>query len=109
MSGRMFRYKKDVLHADSLSLARLAEKSGTPLYIYSAEAIRTRYRIFNRAFRGTPHTVCYSVKANSNLAVLRLLAKLGAGFDVVSGGELYRVAKATKSRLKQTVFSGVGK
>src|SRR4051812_31982841 len=105
----MFRYKKDALHADSLPLSRLAEKYGTPLYVYSAEMVRDRYRMFDRAFRGTPHTICYSVKANSNLSALRLLAKLGSGFDVVSGGELHRVSKAAKARLKQTVFSGVGK
>src|SRR5881394_1627053 len=105
----MFLYRKNLLHCDSLPLASLAEKHGTPLYVYSAETITKRYRIFDGAFGRARHSVCYSVKANSNLSLLRLLARLGAGFDVVSGGELHRVAKAAKARLKQTVFSGVGK
>jgi diaminopimelate decarboxylase len=105
----MFQYRKNLLHCDSLPLASLAEKHGTPLYVYSAETISKRYRIFDGAFGRARHSVCYSVKANSNLSLLRLLARLGAGFDVVSGGELHRVAKAAKARLKQTVFSGVGK
>ena len=105
----MFHYRKDALHCDGLALDALARKYSTPLYVYSAETIRSRYRIFDQAFKRTPHTACYSVKANSNLGVLGLLARLGAGFDVVSGGELHRVAKAAKSKLKQTVFSGVGK
>ncbi|MDP9267290.1 MAG: diaminopimelate decarboxylase [Acidobacteriota bacterium] len=111
----MFRYRKDALHCDSLPLDTLARKYGTPLYVYSAAAIRARYRAFDQAFKPArragvvAHTICYSVKANSNLSLLKLLAQLGAGFDVVSGGELYRVARAAKSRLKQTVFSGVGK
>ena len=105
----MFRYHEDDLHCDALPLSTLAERYGTPLYVYSAETLRQRYRIFDRAFRGTRHTICYSVKANSNLSLLRLLAKLGAGFDVVSGGELRRVEKAARARLRQTVFSGVGK
>ena len=111
----MFSYRKDALHCDSLPLDALARKYSTPLYIYSAETIRARYRAFHQAFKQARrdalagYTICYSVKANSNLSLLKLLAKLGAGFDVVSGGELYRVAQAAKSRLKQTVFSGVGK
>ena len=105
----MFRYEQGELHCDALPLSALAERYGTPLYLYSAETLRERYRIFDRAFRGTRHTVCYSVKANSNLSLLKLLAKLGAGFDVVSGGELVRVEKAAKARLRQIVFSGVGK
>jgi diaminopimelate decarboxylase len=87
----------------------LAKKYGTPLYVYSASAIRERVRIFDRAFRKAPHTICYSVKANSNLQLLRVLAKLGCGFDVVSGGELERVLAAAPKAAKQTVFSGVGK
>ena len=104
-----FEYKNGKLHCERFPLDRLAEKYGTPLYVYSATAIRERYRIFDRAFRGTPHTICYSVKANSNLGILRLLAKLGAGFDIVSGGELERVRLASKSAVKKVVFSGVGK
>ena len=82
------------LHADAVSLARLAERFGTPLYVYSETTIRERYRQFEKAFRGCKHTICYSVKANSNLSILRVLARMGAGFDIVSGGELQRVVKA---------------
>ncbi|HEY6938115.1 MAG TPA: diaminopimelate decarboxylase, partial [Terriglobales bacterium] len=87
----------------------MAKQFGTPLYVYSAEAIRRRYREFDRAFRGFPHTVCYSVKANSNLAILRTLAGMGCGFDVVSGGELERVLHGDRRATKKVVFSGVGK
>jgi diaminopimelate decarboxylase len=102
-------YKKGELHSERLSLRKLAERYGTPLYIYSSSAIRERYRAFEQAFHGTPHTICYSVKANSNLSILRMLAKLGAGFDIVSGGELERVRLASKGAVKKVVFSGVGK
>jgi diaminopimelate decarboxylase len=90
-------------------LPRLAERFGTPLYVYSATAIRERYYAFDAAFRSQPHTICYSVKANSNLSILRLLAKMGCGFDVVSGGELERVLVANRRAAKRAVFSGVGK
>lgn len=98
-----------MLHCDQVSLADLAERFGTPLYVYSASAIRQRVRIFDRVFREIPHTVCYSVKANSNLSILRLLAGKGCGFDVVSGGELERVLRVSRSAAKKVVFSGVGK
>jgi diaminopimelate decarboxylase len=98
-----------VLHCERLPLAGLAEKFATPLYVYSANTIRRRYREFDRAFRGSAHTVCYSVKANSNMAILRLLARLGCGFDVVSGGELERVLRVDRSLARKVVFSGVGK
>ena len=97
------------LHADSIALAELAERFGTPLYVYSATTIRKRIQEFQRAFRGTDHLLCYSVKANSNLSILRMLAKLGCGFDVVSGGELQRVTRARRGAAKNVVFSGVGK
>jgi diaminopimelate decarboxylase len=97
------------LHCERVSLAKLANQFGTPLYVYSASAIRDRYAIFDRAFNGIPHTVCYSVKANSNLSILRLLAKAGCGFDVVSGGELERVLVADHKAAGKVVFSGVGK
>jgi diaminopimelate decarboxylase len=77
--------------------------------VYSAAAIRERYHTFDRAFRGIAHSICYSVKANSNLTILRLLAKMGCGFDVVSGGELERVLAADRKAAKKVVFSGVGK
>jgi diaminopimelate decarboxylase len=98
-----------VLHCEHVSLTKLAEQYATPLYVYSANTIRERYATFDRAFRGIPHTICYSVKANSNLSVLRLLAKAGCGFDVVSGGELERVLIADRKAAGKVVFSGVGK
>ena len=91
------------LHAEAIPLARLAARFGTPLYVYSASTIRERYRQFDQAFRGCEHTICYSVKANSNLSILKMLARLGAGFDIVSGGELQRViAAADPSLAKRT-------
>lgn len=98
-----------VLHCEDVSLPKLAEKYGTPLYVYSSAMIRERYDAFDSAFRDIPHTICYSVKANSNLSILRLLAKKGCGFDVVSGGELERVLIADHKAAKKIVFSGVGK
>jgi diaminopimelate decarboxylase len=98
-----------VLHCDDVPLTKLAERYGTPLYVYSATAIGERLAAFDNAFRDVPHTICYSVKANSNLSVLRLLARQGCGFDVVSGGELERVLVADRRVAKRIVFSGVGK
>jgi diaminopimelate decarboxylase len=97
------------LCCDEVEVERLARRFATPLYVYSATAIRSRVAAFERAFAKQPHTLCYSVKANSNLAVLRLLAGLGCGFDVVSGGELQRVMLAGKDAAAGVVFSGVGK
>jgi diaminopimelate decarboxylase len=87
----------------------LAKQFGTPLYVYSASHIAARFKAFDKAFRSVPHTICYSVKANSNLSILKLLARMKAGFDVVSGGELERVLRANKSAARRVVFSGVGK
>jgi diaminopimelate decarboxylase len=98
-----------MLHCDGASLSALAAEYGTPLYVYSAEQIRYRFSLFDEAFSGRPHTICYAVKANSSLAILRLLGRLGAGFDIVSGGELERVRRAHKPALGRIVFSGVGK
>jgi diaminopimelate decarboxylase len=97
------------LCCDGVSLETLAEEYGTPLYVYSAEQIRYRFGLFQQALAGRDATVCYAVKANSSLAILRLLAELGAGFDIVSGGELERVRRANKAALKRVVFSGAGK
>jgi diaminopimelate decarboxylase len=101
------------LYCESVSLASLAARHGTPLYVYSAAMIRARMNAFGRAFHSIPHTLCYSVKANSTLAILRLMAGEGAGFDVVSGGELQRVLRVSRkaaSRVEtKVVFSGVGK
>lgn len=97
------------LYCDAVPLASLAARYGTPLYVYSASAIGVRLRTFAAAFRGIPHTICYSVKANPSLGILRLVARLGAGFDVVSGGELERVLRAAPRAAGKIVFSGVGK
>ena len=91
-----------------MALADIARKAGTPCYVYAGTGIRRRFQAYDRAFGSTPHLVCYAVKANSNLSVLRLLAEAGAGFDIVSAGELFRVVKAGGDP-KKTVFSGVGK
>lgn len=98
-----------VLYCENVPLPRIAEKYGTPVYVYSSTVIHQRYDLFRRAFREIPHEICYSVKANSNLSILRLLAKKGCGFDVVSGGELERVLSADGKAAKRVVFSGVGK
>jgi len=107
--GLLRRSAKSVLHCEEVSLPRLAERYGTPLYVYSAAMIRERLETFQRAFDGVPHTICYSVKANSNVNLLRLLAREGCGFDVVSGGELERVLAADRRAARNVVFSGVGK
>ena len=101
-------YRDRTLFMDEVPLADVAAKAGTPCYVYSAQAILGNYRAYDKAFGAQPHTVCYAVKANSNLAILSLLAKAGAGFDIVSGGELFRVLKAGGDP-KKIVFSGVGK
>jgi len=103
------RSSGEALHCEDLSIRDLAQRYGTPLYVYSAATIRSRLRSFHLAFGKAPHTLCYSVKANSNLSVLRLMAKAGCGFDVVSGGELERVLLADRRAAKKVVFSGVGK
>ena len=92
-----------------MSLEALAKRFGTPLYVYSADQIAERLEMFQRAFKGRDHLVCYAVKANSALAILKLLAGRGAGFDIVSGGELERVLAAAPEAADRVVFSGVGK
>ncbi len=104
----MFRYSGGRLHCEGVDLGRIANESGTPCYVYSATSIRDAYREYDSAFGDLPHTICYAVKANATLAVLHLLAGLGSGFDIVSGGELNRVLKAGGDPGK-VVFSGVGK
>jgi diaminopimelate decarboxylase len=105
----IFSYHTDgALHAEGVPLADIAAAHGTPCYVYSRAAIESRYREFAAAAAGRDVDICYAVKANSNLAVLNLLARLGSGFDIVSGGELQRVLAAGGSARK-TVFSGVGK
>lgn len=96
------------LHLEDVALDTLAERFGTPLYVYSRQALETAYQAYSDAFAATPHLICYAVKANSSLAILNLFARLGAGFDIVSGGELARVLAAGGDPGK-VVFSGVGK
>src|SRR5881394_1487137 len=103
-----FAYRDGMLHAEQVPLAEIARRFGTPCYVYSRSAIEAAYGEFSDALRGRDALVCYSVKANSNLAVLALLARLGAGFDIVSGGELARVIAAGGDP-RRTFFSGVGK
>ena len=108
-----FAYQPDgdsaTLCCEGKTIHSLAKTYGTPLYVYSAQTLRERTRTLNAAFAGVPHTLCYAVKANSNLSLLRLFAQLGCGFDVVSGGELERVLRAAPRAASRVVFSGVGK
>ena len=103
-----FKYRDQRLHAEGIPLDRIAATFGTPCYVYSRTAIEAAYHAYDRALARRDHLICYAVKANSSLAVLNLLARLGSGFDIVSGGELERVIKAGGDPRK-TVFSGVGK
>ena len=103
-----FPYRGNSLHAEGARLSELAERFGTPLYVYSRGALETAWRAFDDALSGVPHQVCFAVKANSNLAVLDALARLGSGFDIVSGGELERVLAAGGDPAS-VIFSGVGK
>jgi diaminopimelate decarboxylase len=103
-----FDYRNGVLHAEAVSLVELADAVGTPFYCYSTATLERHYRVFSEAFAGEKTLVCYAMKANSNQSVLRTLAKLGAGADVVSGGELKR-ALAAGIPPERIVFSGVGK
>ena len=103
-----FAYKNGSLHCEGVDLRSLAEEHGTPLYVYSTDTLLGHYKRLDQALDGVDHEVAYAVKANSNLSVLRLLADEGAGFDIVSGGELFRVIKAGGDPAKCT-FAGVGK
>ncbi len=108
--ARPFHYDEaGALLCEYVNIAALAKRFGTPLYAYSGGQIRARLQLFRRHFRERDHLVCYAVKANSNLSVLKLVAEEGAGFDIVSGGELERVMRAVKGAARHTVFSGVGK
>lgn len=103
-----FDYRGGELYAEGVALSAIAERYGTPTYVYSRAHIEAQYRSYTDALQGAEHLVCFAVKANSNLAVLNVLARLGAGFDIVSGGELERVL-AAGGRADRVVFSGVGK
>ncbi|MBV8814306.1 MAG: diaminopimelate decarboxylase [Verrucomicrobia bacterium] len=103
-----FHYRENKLFCEDTDLARVAETYGTPLYVYSRRTITDHYRRLDSALKELDHEICYAVKANSNVSLLHLLAEVGAGFDIVSGGELYRVLTAGGSASKCT-FAGVGK
>src|SRR6185312_11443286 len=103
-----FAYRDGVLHAEAVSLVALAEAAGTPFYCYSTATLERHYRVFAEAFADVPSLVCYAMKANSNQAVIATLARLGAGADVVSGGELKR-ALAVGIPAQKIMFSGIGK
>jgi diaminopimelate decarboxylase len=104
----VFHYSDSDLYCEDLALADIAARIGTPSYVYSGKAILDNYGAYDKALGELPHSVCYAVKANSSLAILRLLAEAGCGFDIVSGGELFRVLQAGGNASK-VVFSGVGK
>jgi len=108
MLAHAFQYIDDELHAEGVPLVKLAEQFGTPLYVYSRAALSSAYQAYANACTGYHANIYYAVKANSNLAVLDVFARLGAGFDIVSGGELARALKAG-ARADKIVFSGVGK
>ena len=105
---KFFEYRDNLLHAEDVALPIIAESVGTPCYVYSQAALEQNWRSFDEGLKGRNATIFYSVKANSNLAVLALMAKLGSGFDIVSGGELQRIIRAG-GKLEKTIFSGVGK
>jgi diaminopimelate decarboxylase len=110
VAARPFHYGPDgQLLCDAVPLKELANRYGTPLYCYSASQVRERLALFGKYFQRRDHLICYAVKANSNLSLLRMIARAGAGFDIVSSGELERVRRADKRALTRTVFSGVGK
>jgi diaminopimelate decarboxylase len=108
LTDKEFAYRGGILHCEEINVSDVAVRYGTPTYIYSKRAIERSYESYAAALAGFPHRICYAVKANSNLAVLRTLAQLGAGFDIVSGGELFRVLSAG-AEASRVVFSGVGK
>jgi len=103
-----FQRRRGLLFAESIPVPDLARAFGTPLYLYSTATLVRHWRVLNRSLSGLRHLVCYAIKANSNLAVLNLFARLGSGFDIVSSGELYRVVKAGGDP-RRVVYSGVGK
>ena len=103
-----FEYREHQLHAEDVPLAAIAAHYGTPCFVYSRAMLEQQFRAYQDALGSHPHLICYAVKANSNLAVLNVLARLGAGFDIVSGGELVRVLEAGGSP-ERIIFSGVGK
>ena len=109
VAGNAQKTQTRALCCEQIPVAEIAARFGTPLYVYSATGITQKLRAFDQAFSSLPHTLCYSVKANSTLAILRIVAQQRCGFDVVSGGELERVLRVDRRSAKRVVFSGVGK
>src|SRR5881628_1233198 len=103
-----FQYQAGELYCEEVPLARIAADVGTPVYVYSERTLERHVRVFDEAFQSVPHLICYAVKANSNINILRRFATWGTGFDIVSGGELFRVLRAVRSAEK-VIFAGVGK
>src|SRR5712671_3792269 len=103
-----FDYRSGELHCEDVPLQKIAREAGTPAYVYSEQTLRRHVRVFDEAFQSIPHLICYAVKANSNINLLRRFAQWGTGFDIVSGGELFRVLRAGGSADK-VIFAGVGK
>src|SRR6202158_1097481 len=104
----MFSYSKNSLYCEQAALDDIAKRAGTPCYVYSSQTLLENFRAYDEALGDLPHTVCYAVKANGSLGILSQLARAGSEFDIVSGGELYRVLKAGGDPAR-VVFSGVGK
>src|SRR5206468_8950909 len=103
-----FQYQAGELYCEEVPLARIAADMGTPVYVYSERTLERHVHVFDEAFQSVPHLICYAVKANSNINILSRFAEWGTGFDVVSGGELFRVLRAGGSPEK-IIFAGVGK
>src|SRR5215471_10355854 len=103
-----FEYREGELYCEGVPLRKIADEIGTPVYVYSEETLRRHVRVFDEAFQSVPHLICYAVKANSNINILRRFAEWGTGFDIVSGGELFRVLRAGGPAGK-IIFAGVGK
>jgi diaminopimelate decarboxylase len=103
-----FHYHNGALHCENVPVTAIAQAVGTPFYLYSSATLEHHFRVFDQAFHGIPHLVCFAVKANSNLAILRIFINQGSGVDIVSGGELYRALQAGVDPGK-VVYSGVGK
>src|ERR1044072_455934 len=103
-----FQYRSGALACEGVPLARIAAEVGTPTYVYSLQALRDAYRAYDGAFAAVPHVICYAMKANDTLAVLRAFAREGSGFDIVSGGELFRACRAGADP-RRILFSRIGK
>src|SRR6266516_4506459 len=103
-----FQYQAGELYCEEVPLSRIAADMGTPVYVYSERTLERHVRVFDDAFRSVPHLICYAVKANSNINILRRFAEWGTGFEIISGGELFRVLRAGGSAQK-TIFDGPGK